>query len=60
MDRLTALIDDVQPDYLKWDNNMFVNCDREGHGHGATDGNFAHTGALYDMFSQLRSATRPC
>jgi alpha-galactosidase len=54
MDRLTTLIDEVQPDYLKWDNNMFVNCDREGHGHGATDGNFAHTGALYDMLSQLR------
>jgi alpha-galactosidase len=55
MDRLTTLIDEVQPDYLKWDNNMFVNCDREGHGHGATDGNFAHTGALYDMLSQLRA-----
>ena len=54
MDRLTTLIDEVQPDYLKWDNNMFVNCDREGHGHGATDGNFAHTGGLYDMLSQLR------
>lgn len=54
MDRLTTLIDEVQPDYLKWDNNMFVNCDRDGHGHGATDGNFAHTGALYDMLSQLR------
>ena len=55
MDRLTSLIDEVQPDYLKWDNNMFVNCDRDGHGHGAADGNFAHTGALYDMFSQLRT-----
>jgi len=55
MDRLTALIDDVRPDYLKWDNNMFVNCDRDGHGHGASDGNFAHTGALYDMLSQLHS-----
>ena len=54
MDRLTALIDEVQPDYLKWDNNMFVNCDRAGHGHGATDGNFAHTSALYGMLSQLR------
>ena len=48
MDRLTALIDDVQPDYLKWDNNMLVNCDRDGHGHGATDGNFAHVRALYE------------
>src|SRR4029077_620756 len=54
MDPLTALRDEVQPDYLKWDNNMFVNCDRAGHDHGATDGNFAHTGALYDMLSQLR------
>jgi alpha-galactosidase len=54
MDQLTALLDEVQPDYLKWDNNMFVNCSRDGHGHGATDGNFAHTGALYDMLSQLR------
>jgi alpha-galactosidase len=54
MTQLTALIDDVQPDYLKWDNNMFVNCDREGHGHGATDGNFAHTSALYSMLAQLR------
>ena len=54
MDRLTALIDEVAPDYLKCDNNMFVNCDREGHGHGATDGNFAHTGALYGMLSKLR------
>jgi alpha-galactosidase len=54
-DRLTSLLDEVQPDYLKWDNNMFVNCDRNGHGHGASDGNFAHTTALYDMLSQLRT-----
>jgi alpha-galactosidase len=54
MDRLTTFLDDLQPDYLKWDNNMFVNCSREGHGHGETDGNFAHTGALYAMLSELR------
>src|SRR4051812_17593883 len=54
MERLTTLIDEVQPDYLKWDNNMFVNCDRGGHEHGAADGNFVHTGALYDLMSQLR------
>lgn len=52
---LTALIDEVQPDYLKWDNNMWVNCDREGHGHSATDGNFAHVNALYAIFAELRS-----
>jgi alpha-galactosidase len=56
MDRLTSLIDEVQPDYLKWDNNMFINCDRDGHEHGATDGNFAHTTGLYEMLSQLRES----
>jgi alpha-galactosidase len=34
---------------------MLVNSDRNGHGHGASDGNFAHTTALYDMLSQLRT-----
>ncbi len=55
LDRLTALVDDVQPDYLKWDNNFFMNCDRAGHGHGATDGNFAHVNGLYDLLATLRT-----
>ena len=55
LERLTSLIDEVQPDYLKWDNNMFVNCDRDGHGHGDTDGNFAHVNGLYDLLSTLRA-----
>ncbi len=54
MDRLTGLIDATQPDYLKWDNNMFINCDRTGHGHGATDGNFQHVNGLYEMLGDLR------
>jgi alpha-galactosidase len=58
LDRLDALIDDVQPDYVKWDNNMLINCDRDGHGHGATDGNFAHTSGLYELLGALR-ATYP-
>src|SRR5258708_37195125 len=33
---------------------MFVNCDGAGHGHGATDGNFAHVNALYGLLSALR------
>jgi len=41
----------VQPDYLKWDNNLWVNCDRAGHGHGNTDGNFAHVTALYQILA---------
>ena len=54
MNSLTGLLDDVQPDYLKWDNNMFINCDRSGHGHGTSDGNFAHVNGLYSMLAQLR------
>jgi alpha-galactosidase len=52
---MTSLIDEVQPDYLKWDNNMWLNCDRSGHEHGATDGNFAHVNGLYDILSTLRA-----
>ena len=25
----------ARPDYVKWDNNFWVNCNRPGHGHGA-------------------------
>lgn len=52
--RLTDLIDDVQPDYVKWDNNQWVNCDRLGHGHGTTDGNFAQVTGLYGLLASLR------
>jgi alpha-galactosidase len=54
IDHLTAFLDAVQPDYLKWDNNLWVNCDRAGHGHGATDGSFMHVNALYGILAQLR------
>ena len=53
-DRLTALIDAARPDYLKWDNNFWINCDRSGHAHGATDGNFSHVNGLYDVLSHVR------
>jgi alpha-galactosidase len=54
VDRLTRVIDEVQPDYLKWDNNLSVSCDRPGHGHGTADGNFAHVNALYEILGALR------
>jgi alpha-galactosidase len=54
INHLTALLDAVQPDYLKWDNNLWVNCDRPGHGHGSADGNFAHVTALYQMLATVR------
>jgi alpha-galactosidase len=51
---LTPLLDQVRPDYLKWDNNMWVNCNREGHAHGAADGNFAQVNGLYEVLATLR------
>jgi alpha-galactosidase len=54
VDRLSALIDSVRPDYLKWDNNLWLNCERDGHGHGPNDGNFAHVTALYQVLDTLR------
>jgi alpha-galactosidase len=55
LSQLTALVDAIGPDYLKWDNNMWVNCDRAGHDHGTDDGNFAQVTGLYDVLSQLRA-----
>jgi alpha-galactosidase len=55
LDQLVRLIDEAQPDYLKWDNNFWINCDRGGHGHGSTDGNFSHVNGLYQVLAELRS-----
>jgi alpha-galactosidase len=55
---LTPLLDQVQPDYLKWDNNMWVNCTREGHEHGSSDGNFAQVNGLYDVLQSVRDQYR--
>lgn len=52
--QLYALIDAVQPDYLKWDNNAWVNCNRAGHDHGEADGNFAQVRGLYAIWQGLR------
>jgi len=55
LDRLTRLIDEAHPDYLKWDNNFWVNCNRLDHGHGAADGNFAHNLGLRSVLEELRA-----
>jgi alpha-galactosidase len=54
LQQVTNLVTRVRPDYLKWDNNFWINCDRGGHGHGTAEGNFAHTRALYTVLSTLR------
>lgn len=52
--KLTAFIESVHPDYLKWDNNVWLNCARSGHGHGAEDGNFLHHRGLQTVLDDLR------
>ena len=52
--QLVQLVEHARPDYLKWDNNFWINCDRPGHGHGAKDGNFAHVMGLYAVLAALR------
>jgi alpha-galactosidase len=54
LDQLVRLVAEVQPDYLKWDNNYWINCDRANHGHGTKDGNFAHVKGLYAVLGALR------
>ncbi len=54
LDRLVALLESVRPDYLKWDNNGWINCNRADHGHGPDDGNLAHVQALYGLLEELR------
>ena len=53
--KLVTLLDQVRPDYLKWDNNLWLNCDRGGHGHGPSDGGFQHVQSLYRLMAALRA-----
>ncbi|MFI5179126.1 MAG: glycoside hydrolase family 36 protein, partial [Vicinamibacterales bacterium] len=55
LQQLVALVDTVQPDYLKWDNNFWISCDRTDHDHGVADGAFAHVQGLYEVLGALRA-----
>lgn len=52
--RLVALIDAIHPDYLKWDNNFWVNCNRPSHNHTG-DANFFHMRGVDMVRDDLRS-----
>jgi alpha-galactosidase len=56
LSRLVDFISEVHPDYLKWDNNFWINCNRSGHGHGIEDANFLHHQALDGVLDWLRDA----
>jgi alpha-galactosidase len=51
---LARLVEQDGVDYLKIDLNDWVNCTRDGHGHGPADGPFAHVRALYRLLETLR------
>ena len=53
-DHVVEIVEKSRADYLKWDKNGWLNCNRSGHGHGAADGNFAHVQALYGLLAELR------
>ncbi|HKW00061.1 MAG TPA: alpha-galactosidase [Vicinamibacterales bacterium] len=53
--RLVELIDAVHPDYLKWDNNFWINCNRTSHGHTVEDANFLHTRGVDMVRDDLRA-----
>jgi alpha-galactosidase len=54
LNKISSFIEEARPDYLKWDNNFWINCNRSGHGHGTEDGNFAHHRGLRTLLDQLR------
>ena len=56
LSKLHAFLDDVHPDYLKWDNNFWINCNRTSHGHGTDDGNFQHMRGLDTVLDDLRQS----
>lgn len=53
-DKLTTLIESNGVNYLKIDSNFWINCTREGHGHGSRDGNYWHVQGLYRLLTALR------
>jgi alpha-galactosidase len=53
--KIARLVHDSRPDYLKWDNNFWINCNRAGHGHGSEDGNLLHHRGLQLLLDELRS-----
>ncbi len=51
---LARLVAEEGVEYFVFDNNDWIDCTREGHGHGPRDGHFAHVQALYRLLEALR------
>jgi alpha-galactosidase len=54
-ERILSLVAASRADYVKWDNNLWVTCNRAGHGHGTADGNFRHHQGLGSVLDDLRA-----
>jgi alpha-galactosidase len=50
---MTDLIEKYQMDWMKIDHNGFDICTDPNHGHGAGNGNYAHTRGLYEVWSHV-------
>lgn len=53
-DRLFGFLDEARPDYVKFDLNGWLVCNREDHVHGRDGGNYAHVTGVYRLFDALR------
>ena len=51
---MVRLVEQQGVQYFVVDSNDWVNCTREGHGHGTSDGGFAHVQGLYRLLATLR------
>jgi alpha-galactosidase len=55
--KLAFLIREYRVDWLKWDHNFYLPCNRADHGHQAGDGGFAHIQGLYGVLGRLRASS---
>ncbi|MFB3826300.1 MAG: alpha-galactosidase [Bryobacteraceae bacterium] len=52
--KLVRAAEEYHADWLKWDHNFYMPCNRADHGHQAGDGGFAHVQGVYKVLGTLR------
>jgi alpha-galactosidase len=55
IESLSKMIRDYSVDWLKWDHNRYEVCEESRHGHGANDGDWAHTRGVHTVMAALRN-----
>lgn len=51
---LARVIEAYEPDWIKWDHNLYGVCTRSDHGHQEGDGNEAHIRGVYEVLRFVR------